>query len=290
MSANNSLSQLLEQFLELNTNSLETFERINEAISSDKENVVINLFDSRTGTYKDIQIPSFGYLKRELLRLDQNMRLFSNIDNGGSSIRLKDGSFRRVHVAKLKSPAKSIQSLDAPTQFNTRLNEFFEDFLNPLLTINLDVTGQIPIETENVYIERYVFDSASLSTVESFDELFLNKNDIQYNEFISQLSDLGLEHFIDSEVVEMPVRTMQYKGNFDVLKVTNEQKTLVVDGIEQTQTVRLYTLNKVTYSDTSKNLLDTETLKIGDSLMVNSGNYNTRYQITNIRPETSQIE
>ena len=47
MSASNSISHLLEQFLELNTNSLETFERINEAISTDKETVTIDLFDNR---------------------------------------------------------------------------------------------------------------------------------------------------------------------------------------------------------------------------------------------------
>ena len=45
MSTNNSISQLLEQFLELNTNALETFERINEAISTDKETVSITLYD-----------------------------------------------------------------------------------------------------------------------------------------------------------------------------------------------------------------------------------------------------
>ena len=56
MSASNSISQLLEQFLELNTNSLETFNRINEAITTDKETVVIDLFNNKSGQMETIHI------------------------------------------------------------------------------------------------------------------------------------------------------------------------------------------------------------------------------------------
>ena len=57
MSASNSISQLLEQFLELNTNSLETFKRINEAITTDKETVSIDL-----SIVKQTQWKLFKYL------------------------------------------------------------------------------------------------------------------------------------------------------------------------------------------------------------------------------------
>ena len=73
MSTSNSISALMEQFLELNTNSLETFERINEAITTDKETVTINMYDGDSDKLKTIQLPSFGYLKRELDRLDANV-------------------------------------------------------------------------------------------------------------------------------------------------------------------------------------------------------------------------
>jgi len=59
MSAQNSISQLLEQFLELNTNSLETFNRINEAISTDKETVTVDLWDPSGEGVKSVQIPAF---------------------------------------------------------------------------------------------------------------------------------------------------------------------------------------------------------------------------------------
>ena len=75
MSAYNSISQLLEQFLELNTNSLETFNRINEAITTDKETVTVDLYNPNDSKMKSVQIPAFGYLKREIERLNNNLLL-----------------------------------------------------------------------------------------------------------------------------------------------------------------------------------------------------------------------
>ena len=69
MSANNSISKLLEQFIELYNNSLATFEKTNEAITTDKETVTIDLYDPATGTTSTRSVPSFGYLMSEVKRL-----------------------------------------------------------------------------------------------------------------------------------------------------------------------------------------------------------------------------
>lgn len=290
MSASNSISQLLEQFLELNTNALETFNRINEAITTNKETVVIDLFNSSTNQMETIQIPAFGYLKREIERLNNNINSISGLEGSDANVRLKDGSYRTIHTARLKGPSKSITSLASPTTFSTKLNEFFEDFLNPLLTINLDVTGQIPVETEKVYVERFVFDSEDIATSTAFDEIYKGSSEIDYSTFRTDLTNNAYKYYIDSEVLDMPMRLIQYTGTFDVIKIDNAEITQVVDGISQVKTVKLYTLNKLAYTDSEKSLKDTETLKIGDSLIVNSGNYRTRYQIVSIDNSTTQIE
>lgn len=290
MSANNSISQLLEQFLELNTNSLETFNRINEAITTDKETVALDLYDANTQTMRTVQIPAFGYLKREIDRLNKNVQQISGVEGNSANVRLKDGSFRKIHTTKLKGPSKSINTLAAPVQFNTKLNEFFEDFLNPLLTINLDVTGQIPVETERVYVERFIIDNEDPSSVDQFEESYKGQSEINYDTFASELVDNNIKYYVDSEVIEMPIRTIQYSGTFDVTKISNEQRTQIVDGVSQTRTIKLFTLNKLTYNDSSKNQKDTEVLKINDSLIVNSGEYRTRYLIRAIDASTSQVE
>ena len=290
MSASNSISQLLEQFLELNTNSLETFERINEAITTNKETVTIDLFNGKTNQMETIQIPAFGYLKREIERLNNNIGAISGLEGADSTVRLKDGSYRNIYTARLKGPSKSITSLASPTEFSTKLNEFFEDFLNPLLTVNLDVSGQIPVETEKVYAERFIFDEDDAASIIAFDDLYDGNSSIEYDTFRNALTDESIKYYTDAEVLDMPMRLIQYTGTFDVIRTDNVEKTYVVDGVSQTKTAKLYTLNKLTYTDSSKSLKDTETLKVSDSLIVNSGNYQTRYQVVGIDSSSSQIE
>ena len=289
MSANNSISQLLEQFLELNTNSLETFERINEAISTDKDTVSINLYDNATSEMKTIQIPAFGFLKREIERLDTNLKHISGIDASSANIKLKDGSYRRLHTAKLKGPSKSITSLSSPRKFNTKLNDFFEDFLNPLLTINLDVNGQIPADTERCFIERVIIDSSDLKSTDYFDDNLKGQSDLSHNTLISNLKGEAIKYRIDSNVIDMPIRSVQYNGRFDVISVNNSQVTKIVDGVSVIKSVKLFTLNKLTYSDSSKVMKDTEVLKVGDSLVITDG-YSTRYKILSIDGSKSQVE
>jgi len=290
MSASNSISQLLEQFLELNTNSLETVKRINEAITTDKETVTIDLFNSKTNLMETIQIPAFGYLKRELDRLNNNIVSISGLEGSNANVRLKDGTYRTVHTSRLKGPSPSITTLVSPTIFTTKLNDFFEEFLNPLLTINLDVSGQIPVETEKVYVERFIFNENDAASINSFDEIYKGGSEISYSELMTDINDNNWLYYLDSQVVDMPIRKIKYNGFFDVIKIDNVQKNIIIDGINQVKGVKLFTLNKLSYTDSTKILKDTESLKLGDSLIVNSGNYRTRYQVLSIDGSTTQIE
>jgi hypothetical protein len=120
MSANNSISQLLEQFVELYNNSLTTFEKTNEAITSDKESVVINLYDPNNKSVKAIQVPSFGFLKREIERLGNNLDNLSSVGTASSTVKLKDGTYRKVFSSKLSGPAPKINTLYTPTEFGTK--------------------------------------------------------------------------------------------------------------------------------------------------------------------------
>ena len=290
MSANNSISKLLEQFIELYNNSLATFEKTNEAITTDKETVTIDLFDPNAGNIKTVQVPSFGYLKRELERLSNNVESLTGANDASSNVRLKDGTFRKVFTSKLKGPAPTITSISAPTVFEARPNEFFEDFLNPLLKVKFDLSGQIPANTEQAYIERYVFKSDDAASIAAFDTLYKNNSEIDYSTFKTELTNSGYKYFLDSQVINMPVRSIQYFGYFDVVSIDNAQVTRIVDGVSQTKTVRLFTLNKLTYSDSSKALKETETLKVGDSIVINSGKFSTRYMIDSINTDTLQVE
>ena len=106
MTSKNSLSSLLAQLMTFSNNSIESFGRVNEAITTDSESVTVNIEnpDGRVDTYT---IPSFGYLKNSIERLNNNINAIANIDGGGSSVRLSDGTYRKLTLMRLSLVWKS---------------------------------------------------------------------------------------------------------------------------------------------------------------------------------------
>ena len=287
--ANNSISQIIRQFLEMNQNSLENYEKISEAITTDKKTVSLDLFDEK-GNLKTVQVPAFGYMKREIERLDQNFKSLSGIGTTDASVRMADGTYRQIQKAKLKSPANSVTNIDAPREFVARTNNFFESFLNPLLQVQLGVNGQINTGTEKIKLRRYLIDSNDALSAEWFDDNVKGLDNLEINNTISQLETAGVKYILDEEVIDAPVRSTKYYGGFNVIKVRTAQRNVVVDGVSQTKTVKLYSLDKLSYSDADKSMDETESLRVSDELLVNSGNNSTKYRVVAINNDTLEVE
>ena len=97
MNTNNSISSVIKQLLEINVNSLKTFERINEAVTTDKQTIPLELL-SGDGTTQTVYVPAFGYMKRELERLDQNVKALTDLGDSTSKIKLPDGTYQRIYT------------------------------------------------------------------------------------------------------------------------------------------------------------------------------------------------
>ena len=171
MNTNNSISNSLKKLLELNTNSLKTFERINEAVTTDHKSIPLEILTDE-GT-KTVTIPGFGYMKRELERLDTNLKALTGLGKGTTKIKLPDGTYQNIITTALKSPANDLTTIVRPINFTTVPNYFAEDFLNPMLKTTFDVSGQIPNDTERVLVKRIIFDSSDQTAVEFFNENYI---------------------------------------------------------------------------------------------------------------------
>jgi hypothetical protein len=288
MNTNNSISNSLKKLLEINTNSLKTFERINEAVTTNAKDVPLEILTDE-GT-KIVSVPGFGYMKRELERLDNNLKALTGLGKGSTKVKLPDGTFQNIITTSLKTPANDITSLARPTAFASKPNYFAEDFLNPMLTTSIDVSGQIPNDTERVLVKRILFDGTNQVAVDFFNDNYRNQDNIDYLTAIRDIVNNNIAYTLDEELRDMPYRTTQYTGSFDVLSISNSKREVVEDGVTVKQAIKLYTLDKLTYSDNNKDLDQTELLRVGDELMVTGGSKNTRYKITKLDASTRQVE
>lgn len=288
MQSKNNLSSLLSKLLILNNNSVESFSKINEAITSDSESVTLNI-ENADGSSDTFTIPSFGYLKNSIERLNNNMNSISNINGGGSTVRLSDGTYRKVLAAKLPSAAPSITRLNSINTFKIKSNYFFENMMNPLLCVNLDLTGQVGTGVERVLVRRYILDTDSVQKEDFFNHNYAGKPNINYNDFLHGIVANGIGYVLDEEIVQLAPRSKRYTGTFDVLRISNDSVTEIINGASIVKTRKLIKLNTLDYTDNASGYQNSMRLAVGDSLEIISEPCDTRYIIKNIDSSTNTV-
>lgn len=270
----NSLSTYLEQAMVMTGNSLETIDKISNAVSSSEDSVKLILTDpndpKKTVEYV---IPSFGYLKSEIDRLSASINTMTNITDGaGSRIRLSDGTYRKIIASKVPSEAPTITHADNITNFNFKSNWFFEDMLNPSLYITWDMSNQISPETERVMIQRYILKCDTQTKIDAFNKELKGRNDIDYKGFLTFLLNNRIKYTLDDEIKDLPPRSRRYFGTFSVIRIDMEKD---LSG----NNVKRYVLDSLEFTDTRSGFENTRLLSVGDFVEVNSNPTTTRFEV-----------
>jgi hypothetical protein len=289
MNSQNSISTILPQLLRLYNNNVTAYEKITEAVTTSQQQVTIDFTDGSGNTTK-LQVPSFGYLKSEIDRLDQNVKTLVNFNVGGnSSLLLSDGTFRKIILSSLLTEAKDLTSIASVNKFKIKDNYFFDDFLTPLLYVSFDLTGQVPNQTEEALIKRVFLTLDTPQKQNYFNETLKGSTTLDYNTTLTSLDDQGIVYVTDESVESLPPNKNRFYGNFDIVDISSSNVTQVVNSVQSSQTKKLFILNKLTYSDADLTTTDSLTLKIGDSLVVNSTPIDTRYVIKSIDTSTNAV-
>jgi hypothetical protein len=277
------LTTLLSDLLALQNNGYEIMSKLAEVVSSKSDTVEISVLDPENrGSLKTVRVPSFGSMKDQMNALTKNVEALSGIGETSTSVQLSDGSFRKILVSELKREAATIQSISSPTTFSTRENWFFESFLNPLMFVTYDLTNQVKFSTETVNVARYILNLDTFEKTQVFEQRLKGRSDISYDDFTRILIDYNISYFLDQDVTVVPPRTVRFYGDFSVLGVEDSTVSTVVDGITIENRQVSVQLDNLFYNDSNSPYLATQSLKIGDFLVVNTGRKNTRYQITSI--------
>lgn len=284
----NSISTLLPQIIRLYNNTAAGFEKISEAVTSNKESISIDLLDDNNKINR-VFIPSFGFLKNELERLDKNIQSISNVDSNQSNLRLSDGSFRKILVNKLKSEGKDITSLNTVESFDVRSNWFLESMMNPLLYISFNIGGQVPSNTEKIISKKFILNLNTQSKINYFNNNFKSNSNIDYTDFLQKLISNGIGYILDEEVIDLPPKELRYNGNFSVMRIDDTNITEEINGVSIEKSKKLIKLNTLNYNDTRSEFLGTISLKVGDSLVINSDNKDTRYKILRVDSSSNSV-
>lgn len=278
---NNSLSTVLADFVRLQNNSLETLQQLQQATVSIAETVQI-IVKEDDGTTSSYSIPSFGYLKSSIDRIDNTIAKMLGFDGSDAFIRQPDGTFKKIYQAKSPVNPKPIGEIAVPSTFLTETNWFFENLMSPALKVSFDVTRYVPQEESKIFAKRMILNISNQAQLEFFQNSVQGKNNLDYVNFLVDLQKLGITYYLDEGVIELPLSVVRYTGNF--LPVNYEDRTYTnPDGT--TSTKRFYLFDKLTYTDNLSLTTDSMTLKVGDQLI----NGETIYEISEIDNSTRYV-
>ncbi len=283
----NSISSLIAQFLRLQKNSLEILNGLNEAAVSVNDTVTIEVLDE-LGLPQNANIPSYGYLRGEIQRIDNNVKALAGLGDNSATVRNPDGTYSQVFkVETLKDPP-TLTNLPVPNTFYTKDNWFFESFLSPLLYININVTGKISDSSDRISMKRIIANTDTDVKRNYFDLNLKGRNDLTYNQFISALTDNGISYYVDEDIIDLPLRTIRFVGSFGVISYYDDLVTVTdQNGNSFQETRRNYKLDTLRYTDTLSNVKDGRTLDIGDRVSTPDG---TLYQITAVNKDQASIQ
>jgi hypothetical protein len=283
-----SLTTLLNDLLRLQNNGYQIITKLSDVVSSNADTVEVDIVDNN-GVVQSVLVPSFGSIKNQLVRLENDIKNLAGVGDTDAAVQLSDGTFRKILVSNLQKEAADISSMTVPTEFASRENWFFESFLNPLLYVTFDLTNQIKFNTENVELSRYILNLDTQDKIRVFQDNFAGKSDIKFQSFVRILLDNNITYFLDRDVIDVPPRSLRYWGNFSVINIYDDTLTETVNSVNYQKRVLRVQLDKLNYNDRQSEFLGTQSLKIGNSLVVNSGRKNTRYEIVGIENSTRTI-
>lgn len=294
MAVKSSFVSTAEQIVKLNNNNVQLLVGLNEVVSSNLSEVDVTIIDSSDQS-STVSLPTVGFLKSEIDRINQNIKILSSLDNKGAIVQPANNVFRKIILADLNQEPNSIGDLNQILNFSAQNNSFFDSLLNPMLNIEIDLTDKIEDNVRKVISRRYIinFDedsngvltSQAQTSINLFNEDFKGRTDITIDEIETWINNTpgitpqknGLKINYDEQTFELEPNSLQYDGLFTILR-TEEDRT---------NRKLWYIFDTLTYFEIATGL--TKTLAVDDRLIINTTFSSTRFQIVEISTTASNI-
>lgn len=279
----NSINDQFALQLRNNQNTIEILTKLDQSINSNDSFVTIKLIDDK-GNSSTSQIPTIGYFKSELDRINKTVKILSGIEGNPASIQIANNAFKRIITADLNLEPRKIDNLDPVSTFKTNPNWIFDSFLNPKISVEINLTDKIDQTIRTVQCRRFIvtfeqtisilpdgsqdiqLTTTALLRQKEFNEKYKGKSNIDIVEFVQWLKQPGLVNRVDNTLIDedffrIEPNRLQYQGVFTVLNTE----------IDEPNKKLWYVLNTLNYFDVSNPDITPTTvqLKVGDLVNVN---------------------
>lgn len=289
MGQNNSFAAVASQVVNYNSNILELLSKLDNVSTSNESSIPIN-FTDEVGNLNTFNVPSMGYLLGEIQRLNNNINTLFSIDTNGALIQQADNRFKKVITVDLNVEPNTVSDLNVVNSFVATNNWFFDSLLNPMLSVEIDLTDKVEDNVRKALVRRYIVEferdsegaltNRGQSALNSFNENFIGEVNINLGDFeFWHGSTPGivspLNPNFDEQMFDLEPNEVLYDGIFSVLRIE-----------EDTINRRLwYHLDSLDYIVTESE--ESLELKEGDELILNQSNSTTRYRILEVSTASS---
>ena len=290
MAIQSSFPKVADQVISLNKNIVEILSKISTLTTTSESSVTVQITDER-GVLVNYTLPSFSSLKGEIDRLNNNINSLYSIDAAGSLIQTtSQNKFKKIITVDLNREPSSLSSLGAVTTFKSSPNWFFDSLVDPMLSVEFDLTGQIEDNVRKCLVRRYIVNFAKDATgtltplgqsaLNSFNSLFRGNASITLTDFENWHSTTDglvnpLNPKYDEQVFDLEPNNLLYDGQFSVLRIQE-------DRLNRKLWYVLDTLNYV-ITETSQS----KQLSINDEIIVNSPKTSTKYKVIEVSTSES---
>lgn len=285
MAIQSSYQSVSDQIINFNKNVVDLLSNLSKLTTTSDPSIPISISD-QSGIVSQYNLPSFGYLKSEIDRLNNNLNSIYGINEAGALIQPSSSNkYKKVVTVDLNREPNSISSLGGVSKFTSGKNWFFDGLLNPSLYINIDLSGKIEDGVRKCLVRRYIIDfekdalsnytELGQSAINGFNLLFRNQSNITIDALTTWISTTpGVLNSnspnYDEQIFDLNPNKLQYDGIYSVIKVEE-------DTINRKLWYHVDTLRYIN-TQTSKE----SQLAINDEVIINTPLSTTRYKILEI--------
>jgi hypothetical protein len=286
----NTLEELLTR-LAVDIQNMNSFlYSLNTMLESKSDNVdITQTYDD--GSQYSITVPSFGYLKGKIDDLNENFNTLINTNDDVIGIKSENGDVRKFELQKVSSLISDLEdvettSFEVPNDFRIKNNWFFESFLNPLLFVSVDLTSILTDDMDQFAVKRIIINSIEDDDLEYFDDNYKGNNNLILDNITSELEDKGIDYIEDDNIVALPVGINRYRGNFDVLRIFEEEIIETVNDTNLSVVRRRYKLSTLFYNDVLDSSEGSKILAEGNRLITQD---DSEYEVVSVNVTNSEV-